>query len=160
MFGFGYLLKNCESYSKFASAERRRGGQPNVDQCGERCGGSKIIENVWTSFMDAPPSPHRPPPNDLKYKWKQQDSNHLVCQRTLNHLAKLAKWSSCGASTSLYGVFDCMLSSCYVRVLEWIHTLTLPECQGPQIWPNDCAALRVLIYTVNLTVCYYVTFAF
>ena len=54
MFGFGYLLKNCESYSKFASAERGRGGQPNVDWCGE-VRGSKITESVWTSFMDATP---------------------------------------------------------------------------------------------------------
>ena len=60
MFGFRYLLKNCESYSKFASAERGRGGHPNVERCGEEWG-SKITENVWTSFMDAPPPP---PPND------------------------------------------------------------------------------------------------
>ena len=71
MFGFGYLLKNCE---------RRRGGQPNVDRCGERCGGQKSLKMCGhPSWM--PPLP----PNDLKFKWKQQDSNHLVCQRALNH---------------------------------------------------------------------------
>ena len=71
------------------------------------------FKNHWKCvdiLHGCPPFPPRPPPNDLKYKWKQQDSNHLVCQRTLNHLAKLAKWLSRGASTSLYGVFDCMLS--------------------------------------------------
>ena len=49
--------------------------------------------------------------------------NHLVLKRTLNHLAKLAKWLSCVLSTYLYGVFNCMFLSCHVRVLEWIHTL-------------------------------------
>ena len=49
--------------------------------------------------------------------------NHLVLKRTLNHLAKLAKWLSCVLSTYLYGAFDCMFLSCHVRVWEWIHTL-------------------------------------
>ena len=48
--------------------------------------------------------------------------NHLVHKRTLNHLAKLAKWLSCVVSTYLYGAFDCMFLSCHVRVSEWIHT--------------------------------------
>ena len=56
--------------------------------------------------------------------------NHLVRKRTLNHLAKLAKWLSCAMSTYLYGAFDCMFLSCHVRVWEWLHTLQLPECQG------------------------------
>ena len=56
--------------------------------------------------------------------------NHLVRKRTINHLAKLAKWLSCAVSTYLYGVFACMFYSCHVRVWEWIHTLQLPECQG------------------------------
>ena len=34
--------------------------------------------------------------------------NHLVHKRTLNHLAKLAKWLSCVVSTYLYGAFDCI----------------------------------------------------
>ena len=49
--------------------------------------------------------------------------NHLICKRTLNHLAKLAKWLSCVVSTYLYGAFDYMFLSCHVRVSEWIHTL-------------------------------------
>ena len=49
--------------------------------------------------------------------------NHLVRKRTLNHLAKLAKWFTCFVSTYLYGTFDCMLLSCHIRVSEWIHTL-------------------------------------
>ena len=49
--------------------------------------------------------------------------NHWVRKRTLNHLAKLAKWLICVWSTYLYGTFDCMLLSCRVRVSEWIHTL-------------------------------------
>ena len=49
--------------------------------------------------------------------------NNLIRKRTLNHLAKLAKWFSCALSTYLYGTFDCMFSSCHVRVLEWIQTL-------------------------------------
>ena len=49
--------------------------------------------------------------------------NHLVLKRTVNHLTKLAKWSSCVLSTHLYGAFDCMFFSCHVRVSEWIQTL-------------------------------------
>ena len=56
--------------------------------------------------------------------------NHLVCKRTLNHLAKLSKWLSCVVSTYLYGAFDFMFLSCQVRISEWIHTLYLPKCQG------------------------------
>ena len=68
----------------------------------------------------------------LKFKWLQliRTHNHLVHKRTLNHLAKLAKWLSCVVSTYLYGAFDCMFLSCHVRVSEWIHTLYLPEFQG------------------------------
>ena len=56
--------------------------------------------------------------------------NHLVCKRTLNHLAKLVKWLSCVVSTFLDGAFDCMCLSCHVRISEWTHTLYLLECQG------------------------------
>ena len=56
--------------------------------------------------------------------------NHLVRKRTINHLAKLAKWLSCAVSTYLYGAFDCMFLYCHVRVWEWIHTLQLPKCEG------------------------------
>ena len=61
--------------------------------------------------------------------WSLSDCNwtrtqkHLVRKRTLNHLAKLTKWLSCVLSTYLYGAFDCMFSSCQVRISEWIHTL-------------------------------------
>ena len=71
-----------------------------------------------------------------RHIWRLSDcngtrtNNHLVRKRTINHLAKLAKWLSCAVSTYLYGAFDCMLLSCHVRVWEWIHTLQLPECQG------------------------------
>ena len=52
-----------------------------------------------------------------RYIWILSDSNmirthnHLVRKRTLNHLAKLAKWLNCVVSTFLYGAFDCMLLS-------------------------------------------------
>ena len=57
-----------------------------------------------------------------RHIWSLSDSNgirthnHLVRKRTLNHLAKLAKWLSCLVSTYLYGAFDCMLLSCHVRM--------------------------------------------
>ena len=57
--------------------------------------------------------------------------NHLVHEQTLNHLARLAKWLSCFVSTYLYSAFDCMFLSCCAHVSEWIHTLYLPEFQGP-----------------------------
>ena len=41
--------------------------------------------------------------------------NHLVHKRTLNHLAKLAKWLSCVVSLYLYGAFDCIFLSCHVH---------------------------------------------
>ena len=47
--------------------------------------------------------------------------NYSACEQTLNHLAKLAKWLSCVASTYLHGAFDCMFLSCHVGVSEWIH---------------------------------------
>ena len=53
--------------------------------------------------------------------------NHLVIKRTLNHLAKLAKWLSCVLSTYLYGAFDCMFLPCHVRVLSCSH-LTFIFC--------------------------------
>ena len=49
--------------------------------------------------------------------WTRTQS-HLVHIRTLNHLAKLAKWLSCVLSTYLYGAFDCMFLSCHVRVFR------------------------------------------
>ena len=48
---------------------------------------------------------------------------HLVCKRTLNHLAKLGKWLNCVVSFYLYGAFDCMFSLCHEQVSERIHTL-------------------------------------
>ena len=42
--------------------------------------------------------------------------NYLVPKRSLNHLAKLAKWFSCVLSTYLYGACECMFLSCQVRV--------------------------------------------
>ena len=44
--------------------------------------------------------------------------NHLVCKRTFNHLAKLAKWLSCVVGTYLYSAFDCMFLSCHVREIS------------------------------------------
>ena len=48
-------------------------------------------------------------------KWLHLDSNpQTVRERTLNNLAKLAKWLNCLASTYLCDAFDCMLLSCHV----------------------------------------------
>ena len=55
--------------------------------------------------------------------------NNLVRQRTLKHLAKLAKWLNYVVKTYLYGAFDCMFLSYHVRVSERVYTLQLPECQ-------------------------------
>ena len=66
---------------------------------------------------------------DRRYIWSLIDNNgiqtqdYLLHKQTLNYLAKLVKWLSCAVSTYLYSVFDCMLLSCQVRVLEWIYTL-------------------------------------
>ena len=69
----------------------------------------------------------------------QRDSSNLQTTlfrtRTLNHLAKLAKWWSCVVSTYLYGAFDCMFLSCHVRVftvnphsmVAWMPKISLIE---------------------------------
>ena len=64
--------------------------------------------------------------SDCNNTWTQ---NHLVFKRKLNHLTKLTKWLSCVVSTYLYGEFDCTLSSCHVRLSDWIHTPYLPDRQ-------------------------------
>ena len=55
--------------------------------------------------------------------------NHLVLKRTINHLAKLAKWLSCLLSIYLYGAFDCMFLSCQEHTIVnwfwWIDTSLL-----------------------------------
>ena len=49
--------------------------------------------------------------------WSLSDCNlnqthyYLVRKRTLNHLAKLAKWFRCVVSTYLYGAFECVFLS-------------------------------------------------
>ena len=54
--------------------------------------------------------------------------NHLVRKRTLNRLAKLAKWLSCVVSIYLYGAFDCMFLSVWILrvwiLRVWIHSET------------------------------------
>ena len=50
--------------------------------------------------------------------------NHLVLKRTLNYLAKVAKWLSCVLSTYLHGGFDCMLLL-LVGMRVWILLLSL-----------------------------------
>ena len=81
--------------------------------------------------------------------------NHLVRKRTLKHLVKLAKWSSCVVSSILYGAFDYMLISCHVQVSEWIHTLhSLPECQRSSGWKlywKFSAKCAVQVSTHNTT---------
>ena len=49
--------------------------------------------------------------------------NYLVLKRTLNHVAKMAKWFSCVACTYLYGAFDCMFLSWHICFSAWIQTL-------------------------------------
>ena len=56
--------------------------------------------------------------------------NHLVCKRTLNHLAKLTEWLSLTVSTNLYCAFECILLSCHVPISDLLHTLYLLRCQG------------------------------
>ena len=61
--------------------------------------------------------------------------NHLVLIRTLNQLDKHTKWLSVVLSTYLYGAFDCMFSSCHVRIFRvnpnslvaWLSTNSLVE---------------------------------
>ena len=62
------------------------------------------------------------------YNWSRT-KNHSICERTVNHLAKLSKLLSCFLTTYLYAIFDCTFLSCHVRISKWIHTLKLRECQ-------------------------------
>ena len=52
---------------------------------------------------------------------------HLIRKRTLNHLAKLAKWLYCIVSTYLYGAYDCMYFN-YNGVIIFLLNLW-PICQ-------------------------------
>ena len=49
--------------------------------------------------------------------------NNLVCKRTLNHLAKQAKWWNCVVSTYLCGAFDCLAKMTYymLELIFFIH---------------------------------------
>ena len=50
-----------------------------------------------------------------------QTRNHLVCKRTFNRLAKLAKWLSCVVNTYLYGAFVwCICKYLFVRCISTI----------------------------------------
>ena len=63
---------------------------------------------------------------DLKYGSDcngTQTHYHLIFKRTLNDLAKLAKWLSCFVRTYFYSALDCVFFSCNLRVSEWIHIL-------------------------------------
>ena len=48
-----FLLKNSGSYSKLVFAQTW-GVKLNMDRCGQGEEGSKITENVRTSFLDSP----------------------------------------------------------------------------------------------------------
>ena len=51
--------------------------------------------------------------------------------RTLWHRkSDIKTWSSLKFLWILTNFLVCMLLSCHVRVLKWIHTLQLSECQG------------------------------
>ena len=66
----------------------------------------------------------------LSHCKRTRTHNHLVGKQTLNHLVKLTKRLGWVDSTYLHGAFDCMLSSCHVRILECIYTLCFPDCKG------------------------------
>ena len=63
--------------------------------------------------------------------WSLNDSNEirthnrLVRKRTLNHLAKLAKWLSCVVSTYLYGASEYILLSCHVHIFFISNSISL-----------------------------------
>ena len=88
--------------------------------------------------------------------WNWTHINHLVHKRTLNHLAKLAKWLSCVVSTYMYGAFDCMFLSCHVHALN---ESTLYRCLNVkellarsrhQIWSlSDCHWTRTHNHLVH-----------
>ena len=83
--------------------------------------------------------------------------SHLVRKRTLNHLAKLAKWLSCVVSIYMYRAFDCMFLSCHVRVFQ--SEFTLYSCPNViellarnrrDIWRlSDCNGTRTHNYLVR-----------
>ena len=74
--------------------------------------------------------------------------NHLVHKRTLNPLAKLAKWLGCVVSTYLHGAFECMPLSCHLRVSEWIHALYSIEWITYAI-QSESTRYWVFVYELN-----------
>ena len=89
---------------------------------------ARALEWIYTLYLPECPQSRR-------HIWSSSDSNgirtnnYLVLKRTLNNFAKLAKRLSCVVSTYLYVAFDCMLLSCHLRIIDWIYTLYLSECQ-------------------------------
>ena len=71
------------------------------------------MENIYVNFKRILLEQRKSTTNNNIYSNWTRTHNHLVLKRTLNHLAKLAKWSSCVLSTYLYGAFDCMFLSCH-----------------------------------------------
>ena len=100
--------------------------------------------------------------NWLEKQWVISDCNwarthnYLVHKRTLNHLAKLAKWLSCVVSTYLYRAFNCIFLSCHIRIQS---ESTLYDCQNVkellarsrcEIWSlSDCNWARTHNHLVH-----------
>ena len=95
--------------------------------------------------------------------WLQQDSNpqlyghynHLVRKRTLNHLAKLAKWLSCVVSAYLYGAFNCVFFSCHIRVLKWIYTLNAWMSKNSLLKTGEIfeSCVTAILQSINFQMC-------
>ena len=91
--------------------------------------------------------------------------SQFIHKKTLSHLSKLGKCFSYVASPYLYGAFDSMLSSCHLRVSEWIREYKLCSCLNAKellawnkcdIWSlrNGTRTYKLLAHkhTVNCTV--------
>ena len=59
--------------------------------------------------------------------------NHLVRKRTLNHLAKLAKWLSCVVGTYLYSAFD-PLQSLKLQISRLFRARVLWHSGNYRVW--------------------------
>ena len=79
-----------------------------------------ILDSGLTTYHRARPW------EKFKCDVKQWDSNpQPFSKRTLNRIAKLAKWLSCVVSTYLYGAFDRMFLSC---LNGWLFIYELSGC--------------------------------
>ena len=107
---------------------------------------SEWIHTLW--LLECQGTPCSKQARNLKFTWLQLDSNPpLILQTKIQPFSQTGymhffKWLSCVVSTYLYGAFDCIFLSCYVRVSTLYGCLNVKKILARsrrEIWSlSDC----------------------